>query len=168
MNSFYKDLQDPWHFINKYRTTFYAMVILTMPAFFYVYFEARDGDYAAILPELPDFLKPGLLLLCGANIIHAYWTYHQKLKEIRQLPSLKEKLSALLQANVSKFIQLEVTTILAAIVYFLNGHIAYGIIYIVMLVFFAMSNPSIYTAISDLRLPKQEAQAMRQNEPFEA
>lgn len=162
-SSFFSNFDSPATFVNKLRITFYGMAGLTVPAFLYLYLENRNGTFSPSHPELISYLQYSVPILCLVNAIIAYWQYGRKVKEARTIPSLKERLSEVLKASFYKFFMLEFTSIVAVVSFYLTGNMLSAGAYIGMIILFAMSNPSIYSVLSDLRLSKADADLMRNN-----
>jgi len=163
-------MQDPFpytrpvDFLNRLRTVFYVMVGWPMFVFLAIYLTNRKHIYPVLLEEPPTWAMGALAVLCIAMTVYAYILYYGQLKQIRKLPQLREKLNTLYNLDIRKFWILEVATTLNLILYVLSAHTAMAGLYIVMLVGFAMSNPSYYNVVSDLKLPKAERDIMRQNQ----
>ena len=157
----------PSDYLNKLRTLFYTMVGLPMFVFLGVYLTNRKNEYPILFAEPAAWLMGTVAVLCLLPAIYAYVLYYGELKKLRKLPSLREKLDGLYRLNLKKFWILETVTVLNLSVYVLSAHPAMAGLYVVMLVSFAMSNPSYYNVVSDLRLPKPERDIMRNNRQIE-
>ncbi|MEH0158522.1 hypothetical protein V6R21_31000 [Limibacter armeniacum] len=160
---FFSAFETPVDFVNKLRAVFYIMVGVTLPIFLFTYLKSRNGEFEPSFPELAEQLKYIVPILCGINSIIAYWLYEKRIRAARELPSLRIKLEEVLRGSFYKFAMLETTTILTIVAYLLTGHILFAGVYIGMLILFAMSNPTVYSVIADLRLPKKEAEIMKGN-----
>lgn len=166
MSTYFSSFKTPSEAVNKLRTMFYIMVGVSIPIFLYIYLESKNNTFDASFPELKDTLQYIVPVLCAISSIGAYWSYEKRIRKARKLKDLKQKLVEVLKGSFYKFIPLEVTTLIAVLAYFLTGHIIFAGIYIGMLILFAMSNPTIHSVISDLRLPKSEVLLMREDVPF--
>ncbi|GAA4846461.1 hypothetical protein [Algivirga pacifica] len=163
MKNYLTTFDKPLDFLNKLRVIFYSMVGITPPIFLYIYLESRNGEFSPIYPELSSIFYYIVPIVCVVLTILAYWYYEKQIRAARTLPSLRAKLDVIILSSFNKFLILEIATLFNILIYYLSGQIFYAGVYIAMIIFFGMSNPSIYSVLSDLRLPKREADVMRNN-----
>ncbi len=157
----------PLAFVGQVRTIFYIMVGTPLSVFMLLYFRNRQNDLHSYEQELTLFwlaiFPISALVVSG----YAYWHYERALKLARTKTRMRERLHILFQGTMEKFVMLEITTVIVLVAYFFTQHILYAGLYLAMLILFAMSNPTIYSVINDLRLPRDQASAMRQNYTIE-
>ncbi|PWJ39985.1 hypothetical protein [Sediminitomix flava] len=159
--------QSPYPIVDRIRVIFYAMTALTLPLFLYTYSQSKQGNYHPPFEDLSDTFLWVLAAICVINAVIAYIIYQKNITEHRKLPTLSDKLHILLKSNIKKFIQMEITTVMAAVVYLLNGTEAAAGVYIIAIILFAMSNPTIYSIIGDLKLPKDQVHQLKKDIPFD-
>jgi len=156
----------PTEFVNRLRSIFYIMVGIPLIFFVILYLKFRQSGLHGFDADIEPIFLYVIPMICIGDAIFAYILYNRKLKMARQRNELIEKLEILFKGNLLKFALLEGSTILALVIYYLTSHILYAGIYIVMLILFAMSNPTVYSIINDLKLPKEQSNAMKQDIPF--
>ncbi len=154
-------------FLNRLRSTFYIMVGIPLLVFLAVYLSSREGSYPVLWPSIPAFLLYMVPAVCLLVCVYAYLIYYKELRQIRKLPSLQQKLQQLFALDIKKFWLLEGATILTLLLYVLSAHTVFAGLYIVMLILFAMNNPSYYNVTGDLKLSKEERSVMRNNKPIQ-
>jgi hypothetical protein len=164
MNSFRNTEQ----FLQKLRLVFYATVLAPMMLFLVTYFMQKDGK---MLPSSPELGKGAIstaiqficLILCGL----AYWMYHQKLKPLKNLTTLRLKLEGLFKISILKYALLEAANLIVAVFFWLTGHPLFMIVFAAILVLFLMSNPSVYSIMNDLKVNAEEKDIIKQNKEIE-
>lgn len=164
-----KTFNYPAEYINKLRGIFYIMVGLPLPVFLVVYLTLRDGTYSPPLQEwTPAWLLWGISILCLVLCAVGYIQFSKETKKIRGLKApIQEQLDQLISASRNKFLCLELATIINLIVYVLLGHTLFAGLYVAMLILFSMSNPTVHSVSTDLRLPKEEKRKLINNQPFQ-
>ncbi len=160
--------QYPAEYINKLRSTFYLMVGLPLPVFLYVYFNVRNGSYQSFFNgHIAAWFFWALGVTCLLLSLVAYGRYSKELKQIRETKApIPHQLESLIVASRHKYLWLELATVVCVLVYVLTGHIVFAGLYVVMLILFAMSNPSVHSVSTDLRLSKEERRRLINNHPF--
>jgi hypothetical protein len=166
MNMPARESQKPSDYINQLRAIFYMMVGGPLIFFVVVYFLNRGRHASDFDPEMHTIFMYIVPLFCIFHAIVAYWMYEQRLRKARKQSTLQDKLKEVLQGSIVKFAILEGATLLTLVVYLLTNHILYAGFYIVMLILFAMSNPTVYSVTNDLRLSQNEAERLHRNEAF--
>ena len=155
--------QKPTEFVNHVRMIFYIMVGTPLCIFLLLYFNFRQNNFHDNSQNLSVFWLAVLPLICFFFAGYAYYLYGKKLKEARTKTRMRERLNIVFQGTMEKFILLESVTFVVLCAYFVNQHILYAGLYMVMLILFAMSNPTIFTVINGLRLSREQSAAMQQN-----
>ncbi len=155
--------QKPMEFVNHVRMIFYGMVGTPLVGFIFLYFYYRENDLHNYGQDISLFWLAILPVIILSIAAFAYLQYGKRLKEARPLTRMRERLHVVFQGTMEKFILLELATLIVIAAYYVNHHILYAGLYMVMLILFAMSNPTIFSLINDLRLPRDQAAAMRQN-----
>jgi hypothetical protein len=105
-----------------------------------------------------------LAILCLGCAVFAYVQYNKKLKEVRELSTLRERLSSHWTINMMKYGLMEVACLLPLLFFFLMGDPFFKGLYVLVMIAMAISNPSIYTLLNDLRPKKEEAQILKTNQ----
>ena len=144
-------------------------MMLGIPLIFFVilFLKYREGVVLGDYAVLYDAFKVVVPFFCILTSGVAYLLYFQLLKKARKETTLRLKLQQLFNANIVKFALLEGATVFVLLAYFLTGHPLFAAFYVFMLILFGMSNPSIYSLMTDLKLPKKEADIMRENRIIE-
>lgn len=155
--------EKPMEFVNHVRMIFYIMVGIPLSIFLLLYFNYRQNNLHNTSQELSVIWLVIIPIVSFSLAGYAYFGYGKSLKLARSKTKMREKLNIVFQATLEKFILLETATFIVLLAYYVNQHILYAGLYMVMLILFAMNNPTIYTVINNLRLPKDIAAAMRQN-----
>ncbi|OHX66997.1 hypothetical protein [Flammeovirga pacifica] len=167
--SFFEGFNEPFDMVNKLRICFYGLASFSVPfaLMWYVQNKSEMIDLDPVIEPLGSIVISILTAIISIVAIVVYRIYNNKLKEIRKEPSLPYRLTLLLKAQCIKFIPLAISPIVVVILYRLTLEpILFGV-YIVSMILFAMSNPSIHNVISDLRLKKGDKEVMLNNIPFD-
>ncbi|NLR93106.1 hypothetical protein [Flammeovirga agarivorans] len=166
--TFFEGFKDPFDMINKLRIVFYGMASISVPFALVWYLQNKEaGNIDPFLPAFGNTVIGGVTAVILLVAIAVYSKYNKQLKEIRKEPSLPYRLSLLLRAQFYKFIPLAISPIVVAILYRLTLEPLLFGVYILSMVLFAMSNPSVHNVISDLRLNKNDKEVMLNNIPFD-
>ncbi|ANQ50207.1 hypothetical protein MY04_2839 [Flammeovirga sp. MY04] len=167
--SFFEGFKEPFDMVNKLRICFYGLASISVPfaLFWYLQNSSEVVEIEPVIDPLGEIIIAILaVLIIGVSMVE-YKKYNSKLKEIRKEPSLPFRLTLLLKAQFFKFIPLSIPPIIVAVLYRLTLEpLVFGL-YVVSMILFAMSNPSIHNVISDLRLKKEDKQNMLNNVPFD-
>ena len=154
-------------FLNKLKMIFYMLIGIPLIAFIFLFLKYREGIEVGSTPEFYETLKIIVSVICILLSSIAYLLYGVLLKNARKEKKLRLKLQNLFNANILKFALLESGTIIVLIAFYLTGHMLFAAVYVMMLILFGISNPSIYTILNDLKLPKKEANIVMSNQPIE-
>lgn len=158
--------EKPFELVNRLRTIFYIMVGIPLALFLSIYFPNRLDTLQQSGQDLPVFWLAVMPACCLLATALAYLNYYKKLKKLRKESAIKTQIDRFFSAKVEKFIYLEGITLLVLCVYFFNHHALYAGLYMLMLILFAMNNPTIFSLIDALRLPLEKAAALRENQPL--
>lgn len=165
--TFFEGFKEPLEMVNKLRIVFYSLAGLSVPFFLIWYLQSKGEEIEAIISPLGNIVA-GILALGTVSIASVvYYQYKNKLKEIRKEASLPYRLTMLLKAQCFKFVPLAVAPIVTVICFRLTLEPLMMGVYLFSLILLAMSNPSVYTVIADLRLNKRDKEIMLQNISFE-
>ncbi len=142
------DFKNGVEYLNKLRMLFYILMGIPLTFFTVLFFMEKQGNVSPIwIVEDLGMVRLILGISCIALSAFAYIQYNGKLKEIRKLPTLREKLSAHWSANMTKYGMLETSCIVSLTLFFLTGDAFFKGLYVMMLVAMAISNPTIYTLL---------------------
>jgi hypothetical protein len=148
------------------RILFTALMAVPVLIFFIAYLSHKSGSLPPLLLLFPP--QAGFVAgFCALLMAVAYVRYGLRKRAIRSLPTLQEKLGALEQASRAKYWLQEASTLVGAIAFALSGAPSMQALFLVLLVAMGLSNPTIFSIMNDLKLSKEEAQAVRRNLPLE-
>ncbi|MEM1134896.1 MAG: hypothetical protein AAGI07_03580 [Bacteroidota bacterium] len=150
-------------YLNKLRSTFYIMVGIPLVLFLLIYLVFRENMYTAIYPEMPTAIIKILAALFVIAAILSFIYYFRELPQVRNRKTLKEKLAQYYRLCNYKFGMLLIISMLNLICYFLSGHVLLAGVYILLLIMFALNNPSYYNVVGNLKLRKEEREIMKNN-----
>ncbi|AZQ63547.1 hypothetical protein EI427_15350 [Flammeovirga pectinis] len=165
--SFFEGFKAPVDMLNKLRTVFYTLASFSVPFSFLWYIQYKGEAIDPIMAPLGNTIVGLVAGICILIAAFAYYQYQQKLKLIRTEVSLPYRLSMLLKAQCVKFVPLCFPPVITIVLFRLTLEPLMFGTYLLTMILFAMSNPSVHTTVSDLRLNKRDKEVMLQNTPFE-
>lgn len=165
--TFFEGFKSPYEMVNKLKTVFYTLAGITVPFFSIWYLQDKNLELEPIISPVGKLGAGCFAIVSLAIAIVVYFNYQKKLKEIRKEQSLPYRLTMLLKAQCLKFIPLSVFPIITVVMYRLTLEPLMMGVYLGALIFLAMSNPSVHTVISDLRLNKRDKEIMLKNVSFD-
>ncbi|MFT5916250.1 MAG: hypothetical protein ACJAWV_000439 [Flammeovirgaceae bacterium] len=162
------DFKNGVEYLNKLRMLFYILMGIPLTFFSVLFFmEKQDGITPLLEFDNLGTLRLVLAIGCIGCASFAYIQYNRKLREVRTLTTLREKLSAHWSLNMMKYALMEVSCLVPLTFFFLTADIFFKGLYVLMMVAMAISNPTIYTLLSDLRPRKAEGQILKTNQEIE-
>ncbi|NME67653.1 hypothetical protein [Flammeovirga aprica] len=165
--TFFEGFKEPFEMVNKLRIVFYSLASLSVPFFTIWYLQDKNEELEGVIAPLGKVFSGIVALIAVAVAVVVYMQYQKKLKVIRKEDSLPYRLTMLLKAQSFKFIPLAVAPVVTVVLYRLTLEPLMMGVYLFSLILLAMSNPTVHTVISDLRLNKRDKEIMLQNIPFE-
>ncbi|MCG8477176.1 MAG: hypothetical protein MI784_17045 [Cytophagales bacterium] len=157
-------------FLDKLNTLVYAIVGLPLLLFSVVYLKQKDGKLPAILSsgEYLPYLTGLLVALTLVFLVWGYVFYKKEMKAARETQDLRTKLDKLAQATFKKFILFFISLNLAVLGLLLTAEKYYSGLFVFVLIFISISNPSQHRILRDLRLNKEDGQKiLNKEEPIE-
>lgn len=150
-------------YLNKLRGVFYILVGIPLTIFLVLYLIFRQHTFTAYYTTMSDLLIKILastFLLAGLS---SFIFYFKKLPAARNGSSLRNKLEQYYLICITKFSWLMVVSLLNLTFYFLTSHAFFAGVYILLLIMFALNNPSYYNVVGNLKLKKEEREIMKNN-----
>lgn len=148
--------KDGYDYQNKLRLFVYGTMAAPLVFFAVIYLRSKDNpDLQPVDGAIDAFTATfitGWLLLTLA----AYWIFYKRLKGVRTISGLEEKLSAYFNLSVYKFSFLEGAMLLSAAGYFIKPHQLFAACFVVSLFIISVESPSLRKTISRLRLNQED------------
>jgi len=143
-------------YFQKLYNILYAIVLAPVLCFGYVYLEAGYGTSPMSAPAAEDVLSYVVILFQMALVIASLGTFSKKLKALRNIEGLRERLNAYGRATIIRFILVSVTAFLgvAGLLFAANPiHVGLFVLLMILLSFWW---PSPHKLSRDLRLGREE------------